>query len=375
MRKIKVLYIIDSLFVGGAEKFLVNLVNAIDPDKFEVWVCCLWSSGPLEKDLNLPLDRIITLNFGGYKDYKAYIKLCKFIAQQRFDVVHTQIFPSNTVGRICAFFMRVPVIIATEQNIYQWKLRKHVFVDRILAYISDRIMAVSEEVKKFTISQEKIPEEKFIVIPNAIPVDRYDSGRLKIDIKKKKNDLSLPDNSLVIGTVATLINQKGHKYLLEVAKILAEKIPDIHFLLIGEGPLRRELEQFTKQLKIDSKVHFLGVCGDVDELLGIIDVFVLPSLYEGLPLALLEALAMRKAVVATKVGGIPEVVEHGKNGILVEPRDPEGLAEGIVKLIRNPNLAAKMGEEGRKIVEEKFSTNVVVRKLENLYEELLYQYP
>ena len=176
-----------------------------------------------------------------------------------------------------------------------------------------------------------------------------------------------------MGNVARLNDQKGQIFFLQAIPEILKTISDTKFLIVGDGPLRNKLEEMSKKLKINRNVIFTGIRDDIPEILSIMDVFVLPSMVEGLPIVLLEAMAMGKPVVASRVGGIPEVINHGLTGILIEPANPSEIASSVVNLLKNPAEAKRIGDAGRRKVGRKFIVDVMARKIEGVYDEILCQ--
>jgi glycosyltransferase involved in cell wall biosynthesis len=187
-----------------------------------------------------------------------------------------------------------------------------------------------------------------------------------------RGDLGVVNGSLLIGMIANFnFEIKGHRYFLEAAKMVLEKMPDTEFLLVGDGPLRPQYEQMASELGIRKKVHFLGKRSDVPMIVANLDVSVLPSISEGLSNVILESMAAGKPVIATKVGGSMETVQEGVTGYLVPPADSRALADRMVTLFRNPERARAMGAAGRKVIQEKFTVEAMIKSYETLYRSVI----
>jgi glycosyltransferase involved in cell wall biosynthesis len=231
--------------------------------------------------------------------------------------------------------------------------------------MTDLILANSEAVKQDVVRQERVAPSKVRVIYNGIESSRY---AVEAD-QALRSSLGIPDRT--VGVVARLVDYKGHRFFLEACPEIRRRHPAVTFLLIGDGPDRSELEDYVRTLGLERSVRFLGSRPDIPELLSVLDVVVLPSLEEGFPNAVLEAMAAGRPVVATRVGGVPEAVVHEKTGLLVPPRDPSALADAVNCLLGDAGRRADMGRMGQKRVSEFFSLSRLVGEMEDLYEESL----
>ena len=358
--------------MGGVEKTLLSLLPRLKEENFDVKVCTLYRKDILSDEMEKKGIPVINIGMRARMDIdmkylKGIINLAKFIKRERFHVVHTHLYRANTPGRIAAILAKVPVIIANEHNIDSWKTLKQRKMDRFLSRFTDKIIAVSEGVKSFYVNEVGIPEEKIEVIYNGVDLERFEK---EIDIKNKKRELSIPVNSPLIGTIGRLQPQKDHKNFLKASSLILKKFPDAHFLIVGGGSLRGKLEDFAKKLGIEKNIHFLGERKDIEEILPLMDIFVLSSKREGFPITILEAMACGIPVVATSVGGTPELVESGKEGFLVPPENPHILSDAIVNLLRKEELGKEMGRNGRERVKS-FSIERMVERTESLYNELM----
>lgn len=232
------------------------------------------------------------------------------------------------------------------------------------------MVAVSKEVYQAEVQRSGIDPKKVTMIPSGVQVQRFIDPD-PASTEQLREAWGIQPRTHLIGTVGRFVPPKGHTYLLDAIVRLQSQFPDVKTLVVGDGALLRPMEEKAQALGLSDAVVFTGIRRDVPEILALLDVFVLPSLWEGLPIALLEAMAAGLPVVATRVGGVPEVVEDGVTGLLVPPRDPDALAEAITRLLRDPDLRCKMGQAGRERVESEFSVEKMVRKTETLYEEVL----
>ena len=228
-------------------------------------------------------------------------------------------------------------------------------------------VAVSEAIRRKVMDERHVPSHKAVTIHYGVDPQRFRPGQSH----SLRKELGLGKKQKILGTVARLTTQKGHCYLIEAAPRIVEAYPEAHFVFAGDGPLRSELESQTRRVGLEDHVHFLGFRSDVRELMNDFDVFILPSLWEGLPNVVLEVMACGKPVVATSVDGTPEAVVHGQTGLLVPPRDTVALASAVIDILADGRKLKTMGMRGRKRVEETFSLKKQIDAFVNLYEKLV----
>lgn len=357
LNKIKVLYVINSLAMGGAEELILNICKNISKKKFLVEVVVLQKEmEPIGNELKeIGIEVHILKCLHNPLDIRKTVKLINIIKKYKPDIIHSHLFDSNFHARIAGVLCGVQSLVIHEHSTYHQKekfFRFPVYADRVLARFTYKIIAISDAVKNFTVRQEKIPENKFEVIRNCIPVDKFikqDRASIKHGVREQ---LGIKQDSFLIINVASLTKQKGHEYLLEAMASL--KIQNTMLLLVGDGPLRRNLNDQVKKLNLADKVIFLGIRRDIPELLAASDLFVLPSIWEGQGLVILEAMASGLPIVATNVGGVPEVVTE-REGYLIEPKNPQALANAITKIKSD-------------ITVNKFDSNIIRLKMKRNYD-------
>jgi len=252
-----------------------------------------------------------------------------------------------------------------------WKLKIYCLLDSLWIRFFDRIVAVSNEVKKDML-RYKIPEEKIRVIDNGIALERFEKS---VDARNIKNQLGFEEKIRIIGTIGNLGTEKGHIYLLEAAKQILDVVKDLKFLIIGDGQLRKQLEEKSEELGIKKHIIFMGQRKDIPELLMAMDIFVLPSIREGLPIALLEAMAAKRPVIATRVGAIPKVIENKDIGVLVEAKDTIGLRDAIINLLNDPVRMSLLARGGFDRVCMNFSSDEMCKHYLKLYKEITNSIP
>jgi len=304
-------------------------------------------------------------------DFKLVFSIREFIKKNRVDIIHCHGYKSNFYG-LLASKGQVPSVTTNHNWLTaHWKLKTYCFLDSLWIRFFDRIVAVSNEVKKDMLSY-KIPEEKIRVIDNGIALERFEK---LVETKNMKNQLGFEEKIRIIGTIGSLVIEKGHIYLLEAARQILDGVKDLKFLIIGDGPLRKQLEEKSERLGIKKDVIFMGQRKDIPELLMAMDIFVLPSIKEGLPVVLLEAMAAKRPVIATRVGAIPKVIENKDIGILVEPKDIKGLRDAIINLINDPGRMNLLAREGFNRVCMNFSSDEMGKHYLKLYKEITNPIP
>jgi glycosyltransferase involved in cell wall biosynthesis len=363
---IKVLFLINELDVGGAEVVLTQIATRLDPSRFRPSVACLWGRGALAEKLAAHGIPGHFLDFRRKWDLGVLFRLRRLLNTGKFDVLHTFLFQANIVGRLAARFASERPITLAGVHVTDPR-RYHFWIEGWTSELVDKFLAVSEGVRARLIQTARIPPDKIVTIPNGVePAAPAESRGLRAELK-------LPPEARIVATVGRLTEQKGLCYLIEAAAQVLKHRPDAHFLIVGQGPLEGALRRQAEQLGVAGNVHFLGWRKDAALIAAAADLFVLPSLWEGMPIALLEAMAAGVPVVATQVAGSSEIVESEKYGILVPPADAGALGREILGLLSNPERARQLGAAGRQRVLEAFSVEKMVRAHEELYLGLVEQ--
>jgi glycosyltransferase involved in cell wall biosynthesis len=365
----KILHIVEDLKVGGLEKVLASIVLSLDPSKYDVQVWCLARGGEIAQVLIEKGMSVRILQMKSYYNPLNIVRLSLAMKRERFQLVHTHGYFAGTFGRIAAVLARVPVLIAHVHSTYYHYSKRNLLIEKFLSYFTDRIVCVSQAVERFVTVNERICKEKTCLIYNAVDFPDPIDGAHR---KKIRASLGADAEAIIIAIVASLTANKGHGFLISAFQQIFSTHPLTRLLIVGDGPLRDQLETATRQLMIDQAVVFTGIRKDVFDLLQLSDIFVLPTqIREGLGVALIEAMAVGLPVIGTGIGGIPEVIEDGENGFLVSPGSSEQLAEALKKLVNDQALRTVMGHRGRKIYEEKFTLPRMIRQIETLYDHFL----
>lgn len=340
-----ILIALNDLSFGGAQRTAVAEANEFARQGLDVFVLTLLSKKrELGVELKLPPDRLHTIPFRGLFDLPAFIRLVSFLYRTKPDLILSNLFFTNTLIRLAKLFYWKPVIIVREGNV---PVEKSFFVKTMDVWLSlvTRRIIVNAAVLREPLSAFGIPKRKIAVVYNGVGANFFaPSGVTRSEARGR---FSVSERAFTIAAAASLTKKKGIEYLIEAVKELHKAFPALKLLIAGDGPERDTLEAKTRALRLEANITFLGAFDDVQAVYAASDVFALSSLWEGLPNALLEAMASGLPVVVTDVGGISEVVRNGENGLLVPARDARALAEALARLAREPKLRQVLGTRAR----------------------------
>lgn len=377
--RIRILHIITNLPVGGAQDNTLITVEKLDRSKYDVSLMCAnqgrWVKRALAmKDLNVIFVNELTRRIHIFNDFIAFWKIYNIIKIQNFEIVHTHSSKPGFLGRIAAKLAGVPIIIHTIHGFpfhdFMNPLLKRFFihVERFLSQLSDKLITVSTLNLEKAVKLRFANRRKFMNIYSGIDFEKFD---VDVNPEAKRKDLRILNGEKIVGMVGRLSEQKAPLDFVKAIPEVLKVRQDVRFLLVGDGELREKTLKLSRKLHVDSQLTILGFREDVPELLHIFDVFVLTSLWEGLGRSLTEAMYTGRAVVATNVEGVPELVKNGETGILVEPKDVKSIAKGIISLLSDEKKAAKMGYAAAQRINESFRAGVMVRNLERVYQNLI----
>ncbi len=356
--KIKVLHLITGLNTGGAEVVIKDLLLKYDKEKFSMSVVSFIPLGPIGKMIRERGGFSYSLNVKFKYNPFPFFTLYKLLKNEKPDVLHTHLFHADIAGRIAGRLAKTPVIMSTFHSIDTGGTAR-VLLLRMTKSLSHYNIAVATIIKDTIISSNISLKDKTAVIYNGADADKY---HLKREHKKKCRDIL---------SIGRLHRQKGHSYLVDAAQIVYQKHPQIKVVVLGEGPERIQLEEHIKKNSLEDKVLLMGEVKNVVPSLQEADFFVMASISEGFPLAVIEAAASGLPIIATNVGGVSEIIKDGVNGFLVPPKDAAALAEKIDFVLGlSPQERFKIGEAARSTVEEKFSVKKMVSEYETLYKKL-----
>jgi glycosyltransferase involved in cell wall biosynthesis len=362
-RTVRLLLVVDSLEVGGAERQVVDLAAALRRKGYEVAVACSVAGGLSSalEETDVPV-RPLLRRLAKRRLSPAYAwRLRLLLKEERFDLVHAHIYASVVAAAIATLGTGLPLVI-TEHTEASWQTWRARWVSRWVYRRVGRIIAVSSPIRRRLIERDGVSHDLITIVPNAvIPASETRSDWLPAEMRKHP----------LIGVVARLQPEKGVADFLKAAAHVAPSFPEARFVIAGDGPLRQELAALAEDLDLGSRVHFLGFKAEVSALMGSLDVLVVPSRTEGSPLVTLEAMAAGVPIVASATGGIPDQVRHDKEGLLVPPGDTGAIGDAILDLLRDPAYARRLGEAGRRRTASWFSHETMVQQIEDVYREVL----
>lgn len=372
-------YVVPRMSVGGAQTHLLQVLERLDRRRFSPLLCCLATD---RQDSIQLLDRVremeIPILDAGLRDtanslarphsFVQMARIARELKRRQVRIVHSYLFHANWFGTLTARLARIPVAIVSKRSMDVYPRARDRWACRLSNGLADCVTAVAGAVRDHVHAVENCPLEKIVVIPNGIEVDPQAAARLA---EGRVPALGVGHEDKVMGTITRLVWKRGHEELLQAASLIRRSEPSAKLVIVGDGPLRSSLEDQARRLGLNGGVRFLGAVPNAARLLPRFDVFVLSSVLEGMSNAVLEAMAAGRPVVATRVGGNPELVVDGKTGFLVAPRDPAALADAVLRLMRDPQLARRLGEAGRRRVESEFTLATMVGRLERLYGDLL----
>ncbi len=369
MNRKRLMLITHDLAIGGLQQVIVNICRTIDREYFDVSVLCLRELGPFTPEIErLGINVSCIPQKTDRTDYLSFLNVAKVLKQQCIEIVHThntQPFIDGVIGGLLA---GVKTIIHTDHARDFPDKKRYMFAEWLMSHFVYKVVGVSEHTSQNLIKYEKISPSKVITIHNGIDGSKYD---IAIDKKKKRAELGIHGNGPIIGLGVRLTCQKGLTYLLQAMPELIKRFPDITLIVAGEGPLENDLKNEASLLGVSDNVIFAGPRLDIPELLQLFDLYVLPSLWEGLPMVLLEAMAARCPIVATDVGGNASAVKNGVNGSLVKPQNPKALSDEIIRVLSSTDILEKYRLNGDNAFQNNFAARVMTSKYEKLYKKEL----
>ena len=365
---IRVLQLASTSDMGGAERMILWLVEALDRARFAPHVGALIGGGELierAREAGVPAAHF---GFRGYFDLAGISRLIRFIRENRIDLVQTHGLRADPVARWAARLGGARAVISTIHSINPWRRFHHSLLDRTTSPLVSRFVAVCQAAKEATVRREGIDPGRIDVVPiglpfREIPRDRRDEIRRELNVD--------PDAMPVIGILANLREMKGHRDVIDALPAILRELPETVFLFAGRDDSHGEIERLARERGVHSAIRFLGYYRDTARLLAAMDLFLLPSTWEGLPVSILEAIHAGVPVIATRVGGIPEIIRDGQEGLLIEPRRPDQIAGAVIRLARNWALRAELSRAADRRAQSMFSLPVMTARMEEIYTRAL----
>jgi glycosyltransferase involved in cell wall biosynthesis len=371
-RPIRVLQLITSLERGGAENHLLALLTHADRQAFDFETAVLAGEGELVPVFRQAGVRVHLVKARFRFDPLALARLSRLISDGRYDIVHSHLFRADVYAALAVAQLgeRRPLLVSTRHNDDRFFLNPFVGIAHyVISSQQDLIIAISDHIARFTVSRGvRYPARVRRVYHGLEPTV---TQALEREGQRIRSELGVAQSEFLVGNVGRLALQKGQRHLIAAMPLLLERVPQAHLVIAGGGELEEYLRELADSFDVASRVHVLGARKDVPALMHAIDVFAMPSIWEGFGIVLLEAMAAGRPIVASRVATIPEVVVDGETGLLVAPADPLALAESLAQLAADPALAQRLGEAGRERLRREFSIEKMVGDTETLYRELL----
>ena len=378
----RLLLVIDTLEVGGTERSLLDFCRHLDRSLYEPLVCRLYRGSTLQPEFERSDIPVVSFDLAGkYRFLRAFSRLSRLARQQHTDLIHTMLFRADQVGRAVGRWNRIPVISSLVgvphesvrfDNNPQLSRRKHAaikWLDRLSARWVTRFHSVSRTARDSNCHHLGIALDQVTVVPRG----REEQGGLPVSTADLQRELGLTPEHRVLLNVGRLVAQKGQRDLLRAMPRVIQSQPAARLLIVGEGQLRGELESLITQLRLNDHVTLLGRRDDVPRLLDLADLFVFPTLYEGLPGAIVEAMLSATPIVSTAIPSIGEAVQHQHSAVLVPPHSPSDLADAIIELLQHSDRAGQLASTAREDALRQFNIPAVTRQIEQLYDSVLAQ--
>lgn len=373
MNKTNVLHIFAGLDVGGGERHLLLLADGLNSNEYNILFACSKQQIFL-KELKKRKIEALVVDMERRWNPLTFLRIRNFILNKKISIVHTHGARASFYGRIAAKWAGVPVILSTiHYSLYSYPINKllkriYISIDKLTSYFCDKLICVNNAIAEDLVNKTGINPNKVLTIYNGIDLDRFSQTG---DCSYLFKEFNMDRGAERIGIIGRLSPEKGHNYFLKAVAELLSVFPKMICLVIGDGPLKEELIALSRKLGVSSNCIFTGIRHDIPQILSFLDILVLSSLSEGLPMILLEAMAARCPIVATKVGGIPELIEDRRTGLLVSPRDPLSLANTVRELLQNKDGTRKMTQQAFQVVARGFSAKRMANETEKVYHNLL----
>jgi glycosyltransferase involved in cell wall biosynthesis len=348
----------------GVKRLFAWMIPRFDPQRFDVSLVSLRRKDLSEETLDALGIDIAYLHKSKF-DPATLTALLKVIDRKQIDVLHLHGYGATTFGRIAGMMRGLPTILHEHANLTDTPWFQTV-ADRMLAPATDIAIAVSTSTAEFVVRARQMPPERVKVVYLGVPLEEFSRPRTAEDVEAARRELGVQPGEFVAGTVTRLHDSKGNEYLIDAARRVLDRRPQARFFLFGEGPLRPALEAQARALGLGDRFIFGGFARDVARVVSAFDVSVFPSLWEGTPLTVFEALAMGRPIVATDADGLVDVLTADRDALIVPRRDAAALADGIVALVDDPERRARLGEAARETGQQ-YDIAAFVRKMETLY--------
>jgi glycosyltransferase involved in cell wall biosynthesis len=371
-RKLRIAQVITGLVLGGGGQVMWTIARNFDRAQFDIDVFCVIGGGELLPELDrlgVPVRIIPAYDSARLLKYRPRCvrELARALRAGRYDLVHSHLFQADIIGGLAARIAGTPRVVKSLHNMGAWKRSHHLLAERLLVGRADRVICCSRYLAESAVRQERLDASRVVTIHHGVDPSRF---RPVIDRGAYRASLGLDPSARVVGTIGRPIAEKGHRYLLEAIPAIRAVHPDTQFLIVGEGPLRAEMAAWVRENGFDAVVKLAGARPDVPELLSLMDLFVFPSLMEGLGIAVLESMAARVPVITSDIRPLSEIVRHNENGFLVEPRNAAAIAAAVNVILSDPTNAQRLATQAFEDVVANFSERQMVAAHEQVYRDV-----
>jgi glycosyltransferase involved in cell wall biosynthesis len=374
-QKIKILHILTRLIAAGADENTIFTVEGVDKNLFESDLLVGSDSEIIEdirkKGINILVEKALKRNISPINDLKALYKITKLLSNSQYQIVHTHTSKAGFIGRIAAKLAGVPVIIHTLHGLSfhefmpKWQKYLYISMEKIVGKFTDLFISVGKNIKEKSISVGIGDAKNYVTIYSGMNLSKFEN--VNINLKKLKMDLGISIDAPIIGTVVRLEPRKGPQYFVDVIAKIQKKYSDIIAIIVGEGSYKSELERKIRKLKLEKNIILTGYRQDIAEVISLIDVVCLTSLWEGIPRVLIQGAKLGKPLVAFDIDGNSEVIKNGINGYIIPALDIDQFAIKTLQIIRNKKLKCKMSIESKKIIDQKWDKNYMAQKIQEQY--------
>jgi L-malate glycosyltransferase len=369
-KRIKLLQMLTNFHIGGTERQVANLALGIDSAHFDLHLACLWNSGELLAELEtlrVPRPEFRIGSLYSPKTLWQGIRLAHYVRRNLIQIVHSYGFYPNVFTVPAARLAGASIVVASIRDTGDWLTPMQRWLQKLVCRLADCVLVNAEAIRQ-NLLEQGYDGRNIVVIRNGITLSRFAAKSRNAVLRR---ELGVPLAARLVAVFSRLNRFKGVEYFLDAASLLAGKFPDVYFLVVGDGLNKEELEEYARHLGLGQRIVFTGFRSDVPDLLSEVAISVLPSLSEGTSNTLLESMAAGVPVIATRVGGNPEVIVDGVSGLLVPPRDSAALAAAAARLLEDEELALTLGLAGKCRVSELFSQEGSVHQTEHLYQRLV----
>ncbi len=369
----RLLFLVDHLVAGGSELQLVALLRGLDRERYDVHLAQFRESDPEMRDIDVGDTEVVRLHRSRRYEPSLLYRLVSLMRRLKVDLVYTVLSTADIWGRVAACLARRPALVTRKGTVLSGGDRENyeAMFDRLLRPFTDAVIVNSRMGLEDLIRARRADGDRAVVIHNGTDCERF-SPLTPEERRRAREELGIPQSGLLVAGAGRLSEEKGWETLIgAVARLPRQGEREVYWLIAGDGPMRKLLEEHIARHGLSGRLRLLGFRRDVPSILGAADVVVLPSHREGIPNVLCEAMAMARPVVATRVGGIPELVEDGRSGLVVEPREPQALADALGALLADPHARERLGGHGRQRIVSEFSLERMVNETDRVLQTVL----